>query len=291
MAILVPTKKMTRLVSDSLREPPAKMSRVRHSAAIEMEGAILGAELVALLLQPAIDSLHFQQFIDLMCNYFQGKGGDEPTKGALKKATNIRRAYKEHITRQTAGKEIRKNSILFNILTVYEQTRTLVLTGNPDKDWRAMRRLLQDGACTRLNEIAEQVRNIRILGRGTQLRQALTQDWRDNSSYPNALTIARQAFMREHVSTNVKPETGVVVMNMHKAKGKQFDEVIIFEGWPIKRKGQPAYNADRIVRYNFRENIDDQTRQNMRVSVTRGKQHVTILTPQNDPCVLLVGDK
>ena len=291
LAILVPTKKMTRLVSGSLREPPAEMSRVPHSAVIEMEGAILGAEIVALLLQPAIDIRHFQQFIDLMCNYFQGKGGDEPTKGALREAASIRKAYQEHITCQTSGKEIRRNSILINILTVYEQTRALVLTGDPDKDWRAMRRLLQDGACKRLKEVAEQVRNIRILERGTQLRQALSQDWRDNSEYLNALTIARQAFMREHVSTSVKPETGVVVMNMHKAKGKQFDEVIIFEGWPIKRKGQPPFNADRIVRYNSQDNIDDQARQNMRVSVTRGKHHVTILTPKNDPCVLLLADK
>lgn len=291
LAILVPTKKMTRLVSDSLREPPAEMSSVPHNAVIEMEGAILGAELVALLLQPAIDSRHFPQFIDLACNYFQGKGGDEPTKGALREATNIQKAYNEHIACQTAGREIRKNSILLNMLTVYEQTRALVLTGDPDNDWRAMRRLLQDGACKRLKEIAEQVRNIRILGRGTTLRHALTQDWRDNRSYPNALNIVQQAFMREHVSTNVKPETGVVVMNMHKAKGKQFDEVIIFEGWPIKRKGQPPYNADRIVRFNSKDKIDDQARQNMRVSVTRGRHHVTILTPKNDPCVLLVGNK
>ena len=238
-------------------------------------------------MQPDIYGRHFNQFIELIRNYFHGKGGDTPTKGALNEATNIQKAYDEYLACLATGKALRKNSILVAMLAVYSQARELELTGDPDKDWRAMRRLLEDGACSRLKEIAQEVRNIRLLERGTQLRQALSQDWRDNGAYRNALAIIRQAFVQEHFSTNAKPETGVVVMNMHKAKGKQFDEVIIFEGWPIKRKGQPPFNADRIVRYNSRDNIDDQARQNLRVSVTRGKRHTTLLTPKNDPCVLL----
>jgi DNA helicase II / ATP-dependent DNA helicase PcrA len=288
LAILVPTKKMTRLVSDAFRQPPAGMTEVPHLAVIEMEAAILGAEVISFLMQPAVDGRHVAQFIDLVCNYFQGKGGDDPTQSALKEATNIRKAYDQWMACQAAGKAFRKNSILVNLLVVYEQTRALMLTGDPDKDWRAMRHVLENGACRRLNEVAEEVRNIRVLERGTQLRQALSQDWRDNGGYLNALSITQQAFMQEHFSTSNKPEMGVVVMNMHKAKGKQFDEVIIFEGWPIKRKGQPPYNADRIVRFNSRTQINDQARQSFRVSVTRAKRQTTILTPRGDPCVLLL---
>ena len=255
-----------------------------------MEAAILGAEIIALLMQP-VDGRHFAQFIDLMCNYYQGKGGDEPTQGALKEATNIRRTYEELLVCQAAGKAPRRNSILVNMSAVYEQACFIELTGNPDKDWRAVRRVLEDGACTRLKEVSGEVRNVRILDRGTQLRQELSQDWRDNGNYRNALAITRQAFIKEHFSMNAKPESGVIVMNMHKAKGKQFDEVIIFEGWPIKRRGQPPYNANRIVRFNSKEYIDNQARQNFRVSVTRGKRQTTILTPKSDPCVLLLPDE
>lgn len=291
LAILVPTKKMTRLVSDALREPPAGMQAISHTAVVEMEAAILSAEVIALLMQPANKSLHFAQLVDLLCDYYRGKGGGEPTQEALNEAASLRKAYDEFVAAQAKGKAVRKNSIIVNVLAVYEQVRALQLTGDPEADWRAVRHILEMGACKRLREVADAARSLRVLERGTQLRQDLSQDWRNNGGYRNALEVTRQAFIQQHFSTSTKPESGVVVMNMHKAKGKQFDEVIIFEGWPVKRKGLPPFNGDRIVRFNLGENVDDQARQTLRVSVTRGKRRVTILTPRGDPCVLLVGKK
>jgi len=291
LAILVPTKRMTRLVSDHFRTPPASMKPISHNAIIEMEAVILAAEMVSFLMQPDTDGRHFGYFIELLINYFYGKGGDNPAKSDLKEAENIQKAYKEWIVRQAEKKAIRQSSILVNLINCYSSTRMLNLTGDPDKDWRAVRQVMETGACQRLKEVANEVRNLRLLERGTQLRQELSEDWRENGFYANALTIIRRAFVKEHFSTNSKPETGVVIMNMHKAKGKQFDEVIIFEGWPKVSRGKIMANSDRIVRRNLIENINDQTIYNFRVSVTRGKRQTTILTPKNDPCVLLYNRK
>jgi DNA helicase II / ATP-dependent DNA helicase PcrA len=287
LAILVPTRKMTRVVSDALREPPAEMKAVFHTAVIEMEAAVLAAHVVAYLLQPGGRDVHFGKFIGLMRDYYQGRGGNDPTKTDLEEARRVVAANAERIQREKVGKPIRGNSLLVSMLEVYEETRRLPLSGDPDKDWTGLRSILEGGACGRLRDIARDVRDVRLLDRGTQLRQGLAQSWRDNGSYLDALEITQLAFVQEHFASSARPETGVVVMNMHKAKGKQFDEVIIFEGWPRRVKSKVVANPDRIVWDNAAENCSDQNKQNFRVSITRGKRFVTILTPGIDPCILL----
>lgn len=289
LAILVPTKRMTRLVSDRFREPPAGMQAITHNAVVELEAAILGSEIIAHLLQP-VAAGHIDVFVNLLCNYYQGKGGDRPTKGALKEAGGLRKAYEKWCAALDAGKNPPGNSVLRATFEVYDAARAVELTGDPDKDWRGVRAVLENGGCKRLKDVGIEVRNIRLLERGTQLRQDLAQDWRDSGSYANALSIVQLAFVQEHFATSSKPESGVVVMNMHKAKGKQFDEVIIFEGWPVRQKGKIVANLDRIVWNNDPAEVNDSSRQNFRVSVTRGRQRTTILTPKGDPCVLLLSE-
>jgi DNA helicase-2/ATP-dependent DNA helicase PcrA len=290
LAVLVPTKKMVRLVSDVFREPPEKLTPIHHTASIDLEATILAAEIVSYLLQPP-SLFHLEGFIDLICNYFRGKGGDKPSKTDLEMADSIGKSFMKYQEKMSAGKAVPVNSIMVAMVASYEAACAAVLTGDPEKDWASIRKTLDGGPCTRLKSIAIEVRNIRLLERGTELRRELSQNWRDFGGYKDALAITQQAFVREHFSTQSKPEEGVIVMNMHKAKGKQFDEVIIFEGWPKYFKKEIVANPDRIVRGNDRKNADSQSKQNMRVSITRSKKTTTILTPDKDPCILFPKDR
>ena len=287
LAILVPTKKMTRLVSDVLREPFGDVPPIAHTAAVDMEGPILAAEIIAFLLQQGGHEGCFDELVDLLCSYFHGRGGAAPTKGGMDEATRFRGALTKWSDCLAKGRPTPGNSVLKGTYAVHQASEALTLTGDPDADWVAVRGILDAGPCQRLNDVAKEVRNVRLLERGTQLRQGLAQDWRDTGTYRNALTITRQSFVQEHFATAHKPESGVVVMNMHKAKGKQFDEVIIFEGWPKRVRGEIVANPGRIVSGNVQDGPMTQARQNFRVSVTRAKVRTTIMTPRDDVCVLL----
>ena len=83
LAILVPTKRMTRTVSDYLRSTQPKMPAIDHSAIVEVEAAILAAEIISFLLQPPLPKDDFAQFVNLVCNFYEGRGGDSPSKGHI----------------------------------------------------------------------------------------------------------------------------------------------------------------------------------------------------------------
>jgi DNA helicase-2/ATP-dependent DNA helicase PcrA len=289
VAILVPTKRMTRQVSEAFRSPLGSMPAIPHTATVDMEGPILAAEVIAYLLQQVPGNFGLEACVDLICAFYRGKsGGDAPAKGNLLDADAIRKAFEKCVEKEAAGLPPPAKSIFNAIRHAIDATRALNLTGDPDSDWIAVRTMLEESACPRLKEVANEVRNIRLLERGTVLRQALSQDWRANGAYRNVLAITRQAFVQEHFATAGRPERGVIVMNMHKAKGKQFDEVIIFEGWPRYAGRKLVSNLDRIVRNNVVTSDMGQARQNFRVSVTRARIQTTILTPKGDPCVLLL---
>ncbi|WP_158972052.1 UvrD-helicase domain-containing protein [Chachezhania sediminis] len=287
LAILVPTKRMMRLVSDILREPFGNVPAIAHAASIDMEGPILAADVIALLLQQARAADDLDQLVHLMCQYLRGRGGPDPGKGDLGDAIRLERALAKWNQRIAAGRAPHANSVIQPIAAVLYASQQVVMLGDPDKDWIAIRAKLADGACPRLRAIANDARNVRLLERGNMLRNTMEQNWRERGRYADALDITRLAFVQDHFATTQRPETGIVVMNMHKAKGKQFDEVIIFEGWPVRVGKEIKANPDRIVRENKGDGDLSQARQNFRVSVTRAKLRTTIMTPHDDVCILL----
>lgn len=287
LAILVPTKRMMRLVSDVLRDPFGNVPAIAHTASIDMEGPVLGADVIAYLLQQARAADDLDRFVHLICQYFRGRGGANPGKGDLVEAARLENALAKWNQRIASAQTPHANSVVHAIASVLTASQHIVMAGDPDKDWIAVRATLADGACPRLQEIANEARNVRLLERGKLLRNALEQNWRERGRYADALDITRLAFVQDHFANAQRPETGIVVMNMHKAKGKQFDEVIIFEGWPMRIGKEIKANPDRIVRANKANGDLSQARQNFRVSVTRAKSRTTIMTPSDDVCILL----
>ena len=88
LAILVPTKRMTRVVSDVFRSPVGKLPSIQHNAAVDVVAAILAAEVIACALQSAGGGVDMNHFVDLICSYFRGKGGDTPARSNLEEAVS-----------------------------------------------------------------------------------------------------------------------------------------------------------------------------------------------------------
>ena len=75
----------------------------------------------------------------------------------------------------------------------------------------------------------------------------------------------------------LKDWRGVHVMTIHKAKGKEFDEVVLYEGMFQGRYLRRDSTLEELAR----------SRLVLRVGVTRAMRRATIMTPIGDRCALL----
>jgi DNA helicase-2/ATP-dependent DNA helicase PcrA len=273
LAVLVSSKEMMLHVSSCLANSSAKLPEVQHEVLIDPEGPALSAIFMGCLLEGA--STHtdlVQKLITDLIKHMLGRQGGRISQQDLALAVALQ-AYLD--SGSIRGKK--RLELLSELQALATARMGHVLTGDPTVDWIEVRRLLDCAIHDALKTISEDARFIRLLNRGTDLREHLAERWRAEGAYIGAHEIVASALLQEYFSSSTRVWRGINIMTIHKSKGKEFDEVVIFEG---ARTG-------RLLRENATVYDTEQARLMLRVAVTRARQRTTVLTPKWASCPLL----
>ncbi|WP_286843559.1 MULTISPECIES: UvrD-helicase domain-containing protein [Sphingobacterium] len=263
LAILVKRKSDTLKISSYLNS-----RKIYHEVIIDPEGPSLAASVIAKVMEPVSD-WNFATLIQCVVQHIKGRKGVKISQMDLKSIAFLE-SYEE-------GDKIvgsKKKLLVDEIQKIIADRTNITFTGSPDKDWLLVRDLFQDSKHEILRCIYEDAIYLRLLNKGAILLEKLSENWRTTQSYQLASYLVEEALTKEHFAMTNRNYSGVFVMNLHKSKGKEFDEVIIWEELynPIVSPDSKRTEQDKLV---------------LRVAVTRAKKLTSFLTPAGQPCILL----
>jgi DNA helicase-2/ATP-dependent DNA helicase PcrA len=251
-----------------------RLPSVSHEVALETTGPALAAVMIASLLEGSATKVDaVQRMILDLCVHIRGrKGNDSPNQGELRLAG----ALGSYVSSGAIHGPKRK-LVVEECHRIADERQGFQLSGNSWEDWLGVRRLLADSKADAIRQVAEDAKYVGLLHKGATLRSRLSELWRATGGYAGAASAIRDALLQEHFSASTKVWRGVHVMTIHKSKGKEFDEVLVYE----------RSHHGRIVRADATPNDVAQARLALRVAITRAMKRATILTPKNDVCVFL----
>ena len=278
-AILVSNNRSALKLSNALNALGSNVGKpVPHKLLFDEAESLLSARFAAFLLEPkALDQLesHVASSTELIAaaRRATGKGRKEVAK-LLDQANKIR-----------SGKTLNVNIVaaLRALITSLCQSD---FSGDPAQDWLTVKHALRGANQEELARAANQLDFMVAFLRGHRISAALSAEWLRDGAYTNARAALDQAFAQEQILDGVEPPRGIQVMNFHKAKGKQFDGVIIVR--EARRLGKsvessfvwwgdtPPYSKSRRI---------------LRVGITRARSHALILNPLWPSCPILSGHK
>ena len=279
VAVLVPTKRLMIDVSDYLgnrQEFAGKkvLPPIEHDVAVDAEGPTLAAVLIAGLLDHGDTPERAIKF--LLKNLVAHMRGRRGSQGPTQEAQRVCDAINAYCQTGTIRGPKRKQ-LIAEAENIIAHVTTLTFSGDPGDDWLSVRKCLGECQCDPLALVAEDAKYLRLLHKGGQLRNRLGELWRNSGTYEGASAAVEAALIQEHFSASTRSWDGVAVMTLHKSKGKEFDEVILYEG----------VFQGRYVRDDATEKQASQALLALRVGVTRARQRTTILTPKRTPSRLL----
>ncbi|MBH1991570.1 MAG: UvrD-helicase domain-containing protein [Sphingomonadaceae bacterium] len=273
LAVLVPANVLAATIFDYMGRQEHGLPRYPVEILVSAEGPTLAGAMIALLLEPHAADVPLGALVLESLAAFEVGRNEAASASAIGKAAKLRKAAKAVRERGDAGYGAR--GVGADVKALLAARAALELTGDPMTDWRAIRALFTESPRTELQAVAKDARHMRLLRRGAQIEARLAEAWRTHGAYRDARDLLQAAVVEDQFAATGRPHLGVTVMTIHKAKGKEFDEVIVFEG-PYQRYLRPGgAEAERSARFN------------LHVAATRARTAVTIMTPSRDPCRLL----
>lgn len=144
----------------------------------------------------------------------------------------------------------------------------LELQGDPARDWLVARDLLNSGSD--LSDLLANAKFVRLFRVTDEIGSRLASAWDLRGSYGRAVDLVRRALEAGRLQTDQRDPRGCVLMTIHKAKGKEFDGVVLVEGqYSGTFFSEKDSEAERAA-----------TRRLLRVGITRARLQVAIVRPR-----------
>jgi DNA helicase-2/ATP-dependent DNA helicase PcrA len=275
VAILTPGNKSAIRLSTALNAlGPDGGKPVRHKLMFDEAEALLCARFAAYLLEPKVPahlSADLEQSLEMMATSKRATG-----KGKAKVKTLMDWAAKLR-----AGKTP-KNGLVKGLQAVLEGLHAKPFSGDPRRDWSSLKKMLRDTGQDDLGQVARHLDYLVAFKRGARIGTNLASEWLRDGQYTNARQALDTALVQDQILDGAEDFDGIQVMTFHKAKGKQFDGVIIV------REGR---HSDDGMISNFvwwgDEEPYHRSRRILRVGITRAKVHTMILNPPWPSCPML----
>jgi DNA helicase II / ATP-dependent DNA helicase PcrA len=159
-------------------------------------------------------------------------------------------------------------------------------TGDPAEDWLIVKYALRATEQAELVRVAGQLDFLVAFRRGHRISVGLASEWLRDGVYTNARGALDQALAQEQILDGAEAPNGLQVMNIHKAKGKQFDGVII-----VREARRTGANIDSSFIWRGDDPPYPKSRRVLRVAITRARFHTFILDPLWPTCPLLKGHR
>lgn len=279
LAILVSNNRSALRMSNALNAIEPNVGKVvRHKLLFDEAEALLSARLAAFVLEPknlARLELDVAISMELIAAARRATGqGKTAVSKLLEQAGKIR-----------AGKTLNIN-IVNALRGLIAELHTNNFTGDPATDWLSVKHALRATGQDELLRVAAQLDFLVAFRRGHRISAGLSNEWLRDGAYTHARQALDLALAQEQILDGVETPAGLQVMNFHKAKGKQFDGVII-----VREARRTAAGVESSFIWRGDDAPYPKSRKVLRVGLTRARTHTLIIDPQWPSCPLLKGHK